>query len=167
MKKALLITCVMCGSILSASASGNKKITENKNKKTATVTKKAAAVVENRANHLSDQMIRELGLNNYQSRKVREINMEVVAQKMAVEQEFAGNQALIEEKCKAICDVRDRELEDVLSTRQYNTYFGNRPAYNQVEQEFMANLAKQNKTQEIATSTDSKSANSENTITLN
>ncbi|MDX5482325.1 MAG: hypothetical protein LPK07_11650, partial [Hymenobacteraceae bacterium] len=93
-------------------------------------------VAEKRANHLSDKMIRELGLNNYQSRKLREINQEVVAQKMAVEQEFAGNQALIDQKCKEICEVRDRELENVLSTKQYNTYFGDRKDYNQTELEF-------------------------------
>ena len=122
MKKLLISTCCCLGLIFSASANGNEK----------------SVSVESRANHLSDQMIRELRLNNYQSNKIREINMEVVAKMMAVEAEFKGNQELIEQKCKAICAERDVKLENVLSTVQYSDYFGDRNYYSKYDKEFVA-----------------------------
>ncbi|WP_299824463.1 hypothetical protein [uncultured Pontibacter sp.] len=137
MKKLLVMTCMMFGCAFTAAANGDTKPAV---KKTSKVDKKVALVAEQRANHLSNKMIIDLGLNNYQSRKIREINNEVVAKKLAVETEFAGNQAVIDKKCEEICNVRDIELESVLSTRQYNEYFGARKVYNQAEQEFMASL---------------------------
>mgnify|MGYP005753111823 CR=1 FL=1 len=159
MKKLLAMVCMVFGCACAAKASGDTKSGE---KKTTIVDKKVAMVAEKRANHLSDKMIRELGLNNYQSRKLRGINQEVVAQKMAVEQEFAGNQALIDQKCKEICEVRDRELENVLSTKQYNTYFGDRKDYIQTELEFMANLNNPANINQIASSSQSESTVSVN-----
>lgn len=123
MKKLLVTTFACLGLIFSAAANGNEK----------------SLTVENRANHLSDQMIRELRLNNYQSNKIREINLDVVAKMMAVEAEFKGNQELIEQKCKAICSVRDEKLENVLSTAQYSNYFGARKTYSKYDKEFVAN----------------------------
>lgn len=122
MKRLLVLTFALLGFIFTASANGNEK----------------AVTVENRANHLSDQMIRELRLNNYQSNKIREINLDVVAKMMAVEAEFKGNQELIEQKCKAICAERDVKLENVLSTVQYNDYFGDRTYYSNFDKEFVA-----------------------------
>lgn len=121
--KRLFVTLLAClGLIFTAAANGNEK----------------AITVESRASNLSDQMIRELRLNNYQSNKVREINMDVIAKMMAVEAEFAGNQELIDQKCKAICAERDVKLENVLSTVQYNDYFGDRKYYSNFDKEFVA-----------------------------
>ncbi|MBB6610447.1 hypothetical protein H7F15_05310 [Pontibacter sp. Tf4] len=122
MKRLLVTTCACLGLIFSAAANGNEK----------------SITVESRAQNLSDQMIRELRLNNYQSNKVRAINMDVIAKMMAVEAEFAGNQELIDQKCKAICAERDVKLEDVLSTVQYNDYFGDRTYYSKFDKEFVA-----------------------------
>ena len=140
MKKLLVMICMMFGCVFTAAAGGGAKTTS---KKTVKLDKKTAAVAEQRANYLSDKMIVDLGLNNYQSRKIREINSDVVAQKMAVETEFAGNQAIIDLKCKEICNERDVQLENVLSTKQYNDYFGDRKVYNQTEKDFMASLNQQ------------------------
>ncbi|MBC5992163.1 hypothetical protein [Pontibacter cellulosilyticus] len=137
MKKLLAMVCMVLGCAGAVNASGGTKTTT---KKTNKLDKRTMVVAEKRANHLSDKMIVDLGLNNYQSRKIREINNDVVAQKMAVEAEFAGNQAIIDQKCKEICSVRDVKLESILSTRQYNEYFGDRKVYNQTEKEFMASL---------------------------
>ena len=137
MKKLLAMACMVLGCAGAVNASGGTKATT---KRTNKLDKKTMVVAEKRATHLSDKMIVDLGLNNYQSRKIREINNEVVAQKMAVEAEFAGNQELIDQKCKEICSVRDAKLESILSTRQYNEYFGDRKVYNQTEKEFMASL---------------------------
>ena len=122
MKRLLITTLASLSIILSAAANGNEK----------------SITVESRANNLSDQMIRELRLNNYQSNKIREINLDVVAKMMAVEAEFKGNQELIEQKCKAICAERDVKLENVLSTVQYNDYFGDRTYYSKYDKEFVA-----------------------------
>ncbi|NDK55525.1 hypothetical protein [Pontibacter fetidus] len=127
MKRLLVLTFALLGFIFTASANGNEK----------------AVTVENRANHLSDQMIRELRLNNYQSNKIREINLDVVAKMMAVEAEFKGNQELIDQKCKAICSVRDEKLENVLSTAQYSNYFGSRKVYSKYDKEFVASAGQE------------------------
>ncbi|MEJ8802734.1 hypothetical protein [Pontibacter sp. H249] len=160
MKKQLAMICVMIGCAGAANANGGPKATD---KKTTTVEKKVAIVAEKRADHLSNMMIRDLGLNNYQSRKLREINKDVVAQKMAVETTFAGNQTAIDQKCKEICSVRDAKLESVLSTRQYNEYFGDRKVYNQTEVDYMASLNQQNGNQTASAA----EAEVENTVSLN
>ncbi|WP_439883412.1 hypothetical protein ACSX1A_09585 [Pontibacter sp. MBLB2868] len=149
MRKLLAMICMMFGSVCAVNASGTAKTS---GKKATKLDKKIALVAEKRADHLSDVMIRDLALNNYQSRKMREINQDVVAQKMAIEAEFAGNQELINQKCKEVCAERDRQLENVLSTRQYNEYFGDRKVYDQTEQEFMATLSDQNESNQIASS---------------
>ncbi|WP_299701141.1 hypothetical protein [uncultured Pontibacter sp.] len=115
----------------------------------ATATGNVSLVAEKRANHLSDQMIKELRLNNYQSNKVRAINLDVAAQITEIEQKFEGNEQLIAEKCKDVLAVRDLAFEDVLSTVQYNDYFGDRKMYSKVDREFMANLSEQG-TQNLA-----------------
>jgi hypothetical protein len=139
MKKLLAMLCMMVGCVCTANAKGDTKVTET-GKALAKLDKKVALVAEKRASHLSDKMIVDLGLNNYQSRKIREINQEVVAKKLLIEAEFAGNQAVIDKKCKEICNVRDVQLENILSTKQYNEYFGDRKVYNQTEKDFMASL---------------------------
>ncbi|WP_181163614.1 hypothetical protein [Pontibacter mangrovi] len=85
-------------------------------------------------------MIKELRLNNYQSRKVRQINLQVAEQLTAIEQQNANNQHKIEELCKSVYAERDMFLENVLSTVQYNDYFGDRKIYRAADQEFMASF---------------------------
>jgi len=123
MKALIVATLMSFGMVFSATASGNNTV-----------------IVKERANHLSDQMIRELRLNNYQSNEIREINTEVIAQLVAIETEFEGNQELIDQKRKSILAERDRNLENILSTVQYNNYFGKRPVFNKIDKEFVANL---------------------------
>ncbi|MBC5773623.1 hypothetical protein H8S95_06075 [Pontibacter sp. KCTC 32443] len=136
--KRLLVSTFACLSIIfSAAANGNEK----------------SLTVENRANNLSDQMIRELRLNNYQSNKLREINLEVVAKMMAVEAEFKGNQELIDQKCKAICSERDEKLENVLSTVQYNNYFGDRKVYSKYDKDFVASAGQASESTKALAST--------------
>lgn len=126
MKKLLVMICMMFGCVFAGKASGDKS------------SKKAVATA--RAKHMSDQMIRDLRLNNYQSRKVREINMQVAEQMTAIEQQYAGNPAMIEKLCKEACAERDIYLENVLSTVQYNSYFGDRKIYSAEDKKFVANL---------------------------
>jgi hypothetical protein len=133
MKKLLVMTLMVFGIVYGATATGNVSL-----------------IAEKRANHLSDQMIKELRLNNYQSNKVRAINLDVAAQITEIEQKFEGNEQLIAEKCKEILAVRDLEFEDILSTVQYNDYFGDRKIYSKVDREFMASLTEQG-TQNLAT----------------
>lgn len=124
MKKLLVTTLIVFGTAFGAFATGNN----------------VSVVAEKRANHLSEQMIRELRLNNYQANKVREINLDVAAKITAIEQKNAGNEQLIAEECKGVLASRDLEFEDILSTVQYNDYFGDRKMYSKVDREFVANL---------------------------
>lgn len=61
MKKVLVMICMMFGCTFATKANGDKS---------------SKAVANARAKHISDQMIRDLRLNNYQSRKIREINQD-------------------------------------------------------------------------------------------
>jgi hypothetical protein len=123
MKKLLAMTFMVFGMVFGAAATGNISL-----------------IAEKRATHLSDQMIKELRLNNYQSNKIREINLDVAAQVTEIEQNFKGDQKTIDEKCKEVLAARDLEFEDILSTVQYNDYFGDRKVYSKADREFMASL---------------------------
>ncbi|GAA4388347.1 hypothetical protein [Hymenobacter koreensis] len=87
------------------------------------------AVVQQRADRLSNQMARELRLNNYQTTKLRAINADKVAKMAAIEAKYAGNNKLVDEQCKGVCKERDQELRNVLTTDQYSAYYGNRATY--------------------------------------
>ena len=128
MKKVLVMTCMVFGCVFTVSAKDDTGVTANE-----------------RATHLSNQMIRELQLNNYQSRKVNEINLEVARQMLAIEQQYAGNQQKIDELCGEVCAMRDVKLENVLSTVQYNDYFGSRKNLVALDRQFMteATMAQQ------------------------
>lgn len=130
MKSLLVGALVVFGSVFTAKAS------ETKN----------TVLVKERANHVSNQMIRDLRLNNYQANEVREINTDIIAKIAAVENEFEGNQKLIDQKVESILAERDSKLESVLSTVQYNNYFGKRPVFNKVDKEFVADLNTQDDT---------------------
>lgn len=149
MKKLLVISCMMFGSVYATQASGNESI------------KSSASA---RANHLSDQMIRSLRLNNFQSEKIREINRQVAEKMIAIEQQHAGDQATIDKLCKEASAQRDSFLEDVLSTVQYNKYYNNRPEYSEMDQEFMAGLHGAGKGAAVA---EASTAAQNNTVAVN
>ncbi|SFH12821.1 hypothetical protein [Pontibacter chinhatensis] len=130
MKKVLVMMCMMFGCVFASKATGEKASKEKVSK----------AVVAARAQHLSDQMIKDLRLNNYQSKKVRELNMQVAEQISAIELQHAGNKQEIEALCQSVYADRDLALENVLSTEQYNHYFGDRKVYCEEDQKFMASL---------------------------
>ncbi|MBT9392855.1 hypothetical protein KLP40_06740 [Hymenobacter sp. NST-14] len=85
---------------------------------------------QKRAQELSYQMTRDLHLNGYQKTRLQAINEAKQAKIVAINQKNAGNPGLIKEQCDAVCRERDKELEDVLSTDQYSTYYGSRGTYN-------------------------------------
>ena len=97
--------------------------------------------VEVRADRLSNQMVRELRLNNYQATKVRTINADKVAKMAAIERKNAGNPTLIEEECNGVCKERDREFQAFLSTDQYSSYFGSRATYNKTDRDYASQSA--------------------------
>lgn len=134
MRKIFVMLCMMFGSTFASKASGVKSM----NKASGEKAKKALA--STRARELSNHMITGLQLNNYQSRKIQEINMRVAEQLTAVEQQYAGNQAELDRQSASIYAERDRLMEDVLSTVQYNDYFGNREDYNALDKKIAANV---------------------------
>ena len=137
MKKVLIMACMMFGSTLATNATGTKMAPKAPGDKTSKI------LASSRAKHLSDQMIRGLQLNNYQSGKIREINLKVAEQITAIEENHAGDQAKIDALSKEVYAERDMFLENVLSTVQYNDYFGHRKSYTAMDKEFTANLINQ------------------------
>ena len=145
----------MFGSTLATNATGTKMATK------APGDKSSKTLASSRAKHLSDQMIRGLQLNNYQSGKIREINLKVAEQITAIEENHAGDQAKIDALSKEVYSQRDRFLENVLSTVQYNDYFGHRKAYTAMDKEYTASLNEtENNGDTSATTTSGTGANS-------
>ncbi|RAK69615.1 hypothetical protein [Hymenobacter edaphi] len=99
---------------------------------------KKSPVVQQRAERLSNQMARELRLNNYQTTRLRAINEDKVAKMAAIETRNAGNIRVIDEQCQGVCQERDRELRTVLTTDQYSNYFSNRSAYYKYDKDYAA-----------------------------
>lgn len=97
-------------------------------------------LVKDRADRLSDQMIRELRLNNFQANRLREINHDKVAKMMTIEQKHASNPAQVDKDCKGVCKERDKELESFLSFDQYGKYYGNRSEYYKYDKDFAAKI---------------------------
>src|SRR5687768_2862893 len=110
MKKIIIMSCLSFATAFTSIAQDNNRGSE-------------------RANRLSDQMIRDLRLNNYQASRIRAINQEKVNQMMAIERKYAGNQELVDKNCKGICKQRDKEVEAFLSSDQYGQYFSARDKY--------------------------------------
>lgn len=95
--------------------------------------------VQQRAEHLTARMARQLRLNGYQSVRVRAINEDKVAKMTAIERKNAGNQTIIDQQCNGVCRERDQELQAVLSTDQYTNYYDARSAYNKYDREYATN----------------------------
>jgi len=122
MKKIIVMSCLVFASAFSAIAQDNNP--------TAT----------ERANRLSDQMIRELRLNNFQANRLRKINQDKVNKMIAIEQKNANDPALVDKGCRGVCKERDVELESFLSSDQYSMYFGSRNKYYQYDKDFAAEI---------------------------
>ena len=94
------------------------------------------AAVSDRAEHLSDQMTRDLRLNGYQAERLRAINGDKIGKLAAAEQQYAKNPAMLSKQSQAIAKERDTELQAVLSTDQYTDYFDARKRYAQADQHY-------------------------------
>ena len=101
--------------------------------KKATASKSLSATT--RANYMTDKMIRDLRLNNYQGRKLRAINLDKVNRMMAIEAK-GGDPTQVDNDCKGVCKQRDQELESILSTDQYSKYFSNRSDYYKADKDY-------------------------------
>ncbi|MCJ8166354.1 hypothetical protein MKJ04_16020 [Pontibacter sp. E15-1] len=134
MRRFFVMLSMLFGSTFAVKATGTKLPTRPAGDK-ATKTMAGA-----RAKQLSNHMITGLQLNNYQSRKTLEINTRVAEQLTDIELQNAGNAAEIERLSQNVYAERDRLMEDVLSTVQYNHYFGNRKNYQALDREIAANI---------------------------
>jgi len=95
-----------------------------------------AQSAEDRSKNLSDKMIKDLQLNNYQSRKVREINLKNAQKMIDFEAKYANNPSELEKCINGVCKERDQQLENVLSTAQYSQYYGFRKSLNTYDREY-------------------------------
>jgi hypothetical protein len=98
-----------------------------------------------RATRLSNQMIRDLRLNNYQASRIRALNQEKVNQMMGIEKQYAGQPELIDKNCKGVCKVKDKEAEAFLSSDQYGQYFASRDLYYKSDRSFAGQIGLSNK----------------------
>jgi hypothetical protein len=145
MKKMLIMSSLVFGTVLHSIAAdtntGAAKKTNTSEKvsgeKKVVATKAASKTLSatERANHLTDQMIRDLRLNNYQARKLRAINLDKVNRMMAIEAK-GGDASKVDTECKGVCKERDQELENILSIDQYSIYFSNRPGYYNLDKDY-------------------------------
>jgi hypothetical protein len=133
---ASVLLALVAGAASAQQASNNTVAVQDKTQSSPRLN----AVTE-RADHLSNQMVRDLRLNNYQAEKLRAINADKVAKMAAVERQNAGNPKLIDEQCNGICKERDRELQAVLSNDQYSSYFGSRANYYKYDKDFAGQSA--------------------------
>lgn len=124
MKRILVVSCFIIISAFSALAQSESK----------------TSLAKERADRLSDQMIRELKLNNFQASRLRIINQEKISKMMQIEQNYAGNPALVDKNCLTVCRERDKELESFLSFDQYSRYYGNRTEYYDADKNFAAKI---------------------------
>lgn len=104
------------------------------------IAQKNPATATERANRLSDQMIRELRLNNFQANRLRAINQDKVNKMMAIEEKYASDPAFVDKSCRGVCKERDKELESFLSADQYSSYFSARNKYYQFDKDFAAQI---------------------------
>lgn len=120
MKKIIILSCLSFATAFSSIAQDNRGA--------------------ERAKHLSDQMIRDLRLNNYQASRIRAINQEAVEEMMAYERQYAGKPDLIDQTCKGVCKERDKEVESFLSADQYGQYFASRSKYYKADRDFASRI---------------------------
>lgn len=97
--------------------------------------------VSERAEHLSEQMARDLRLNGYQSARLRAINHDKVSKLEAAERQYATNPTQLDQQAQAIGQERDQELQAVLTTDQYTDYFDARKRYAQADRNYAHNAA--------------------------
>lgn len=124
MKKILLAIMLVLGSVSGALAQDNHQ----------------TKIAKERADRLTNQMIRELRLNNFQGNRLRAINQDKVIKMMAIEQRYAHDPALVDKNCREICQERDQELESFLSFDQYGKYYGNRAEFYQYDKDFAVKI---------------------------
>lgn len=129
MKKIIIMSCLSFATAFSSIAQDNNKNTKS----------------SERANHLSDQMIRDLRLNNYQANRIRAINQQAVNDMMAAERQYASNPELVDKTCKGICKERDQIVEAFLSSDQYSQYYASRSQYYKEDRNFANTMAMSNK----------------------
>jgi hypothetical protein len=98
-------------------------------------------VVNDRAEHLSDQMTRDLRLNGYQAARLRAINTDKITKLEAAERQYAKSPDQLDKQSKVIARERDQELQAVLSTDQYTDYFDARKRYTQADRDYSHNAS--------------------------
>ncbi|MGI4735931.1 MAG: hypothetical protein ACRYG7_12215 [Janthinobacterium lividum] len=102
------------------------------------------AATNDRAEHLSDQMTRDLRLNGYQSARLRAINSDKITKLESAERQYAKNPDQLDQQTKAIARERDAELQTVLTTDQYTDYFDARKRYAQADRNYAHNATASN-----------------------
>jgi len=147
MKKMLIMTSLVFGSVLhsiAAEAEAGAKLKSTTSEKvsgeTKTTATKTAAVSKSlsateRANYLTNEMIRDLKLNNYQARKLRAINLDKVNRMMAIEAK-GGDPSKVDNECFGVCKESDAVMENILSTEQYAKYFSSRKSYFSIDKDY-------------------------------
>ena len=97
--------------------------------------------VSARAEHLSEQMARDLRLNGYQAARLRAINSDKISKLEAAERQYAQDPGQLDRHTKSLAHERDQELQTVLTTDQYTDYFDARKRYAQADRNYALNAS--------------------------
>lgn len=128
MKKIIVLTCLGFVVAFTSLAQDNETATQ-------------------RANRLTDQMIKELRLNNFQANRLRKINQDKINKMILIENKFANDPAIVDKNCQGVCKERDQELQSFLSSEQYSQYYASRALYYKSDKDFASKIgADTNKT---------------------
>lgn len=112
--------------------------------------------VSDRAEHLSDQMTRDLRLNGYQASRLCAINNDKITKLESAEHQYASNPDQLDKQSKTIAHERDQELQAVLTTDQYTNYFDARKRYAQADRNYAHNASASNLVNSVQNPTPSR-----------
>ena len=125
MKKTILYTAAAFGLLISTHtfAQQQKPAASAKPAATTKPTPQAKRITpEQRAEHITTSMVKNLGLNSAQTAKVRQINLQSVNQMEEARIKHQKNPRAMVDQADLISQSRLSRLKDVLSPDQFNKY---------------------------------------------
>lgn len=97
--------------------------------------------INERAENLSNHMVRDLHLNGYQADRTRQINLDYTNKLAVIEREQARNPAEAARQTAALDAAREKALQDLYSTDQFTDFFDARKRYAQLDHDYTHNAS--------------------------
>ena len=97
--------------------------------------------ISERADNLSNHMVRDLHLNGYQADRTRQINLDYTTKLAAIEREQAHNPEEAARQTAALGAAREKQLQALYSSDQFTDYFDSRKRYAQLDRDYTHNAS--------------------------